>query len=134
MCAHPKSAKKLMTLRNHPFDSQVSNRKFNIPNRQDIPMAAAMLTMIFFFIVSSCSFCFSSCVFLKRHYIVAKRRCQSKSMLLNLIRTSLLISKFTELRTDNQFLLAIAFFDASYYLRIDAKALRDGDDFFYMFW
>ena len=41
---------KLMILRYHPFDSQVSNRKFNIPNRQDIPMAAAMLTMIFFFI------------------------------------------------------------------------------------
>ena len=50
MYAHPKSAKKLMILRYHPFDSQVSNRKFNIPNRQDIPMAAAMLTMIFFFI------------------------------------------------------------------------------------
>ena len=34
-----------------------------------------------------------------------------------------LISKLTEFRTDNQFLLAIAFFDATYDLCIDAEAL-----------
>ena len=96
MHPHPNKAINPRILRNRFLVSHVSNRKSIIPNKHDMQIKAAMLTMIFFFMV-------------------------------------VLISKLTEFRTDNQFLLAVAFFDATYDLCIDAEALRDSDYFFCMF-
>lgn len=54
MCTHPKRAKRQMTLRYQPFDSHVSNRKSNIPNKQDMLIRAAMITIIFFLFIIFC--------------------------------------------------------------------------------